>query len=216
MIGRSKIAAACVLAAGLGGAAPGEAAIQTYLFTGTVTGAINVGPTIVSGQAVSGFFKLDTATPAAGFSDATVANYAAITAFSITLGGYTATSTGGQIVIVNDAPDVLGIQGSSPMTGAAINGLVPVNPRIELIDSTGAVFGPADAGLPVPFVFAAFNGTDGIVEFSGDVPGQAVFTLSGLRLVEVTVPEPAALALFGLGLACLAGVRAARRQVVRA
>ncbi|PWS36695.1 hypothetical protein DFH01_16315 [Falsiroseomonas bella] len=200
----------------MGWAAPGEAAIQTYVFTGTVTFAGGLAPTITSGQAVSGFFKVDTTTPADGSSDATVAGYAAITAFSITVGGYTATSTGGRIVIVNDTNDVLGIQGSNPVTGAAINGLVPASPRIELSDSTGAVFGPAAAGLPLPFVFGAFDGTDGVVEFSGNDPGQAAFTLSGLRLVEVTVPEPVALALFGLGLAGLAGLRAGRRAVVRA
>ncbi|WP_270938749.1 PEP-CTERM sorting domain-containing protein [Falsiroseomonas oryzae] len=208
---RATASAAMALALGLAWATPGQAAIQTYAFTGTVNFAVNVGPTIAIGQAVSGSFTLDTATPAGGGSDATAANYAAITAFSITLGSYTATSTDGRVGIKNDTTDVLAIRGF-PMNGAPINGQVPSVAIIELYDSTGSVFGPADAGLPVPFLLSAFDSTDGVFEFAADNPGQAGFTIDGFRLVPAAVPEPAALALFGLGLAGLAGLRARRRE----
>ena len=190
-------------------AMPAAATVQTYVFGGSVTSVALVGPTIATGQAVSGSFSVDTAAPLMLGSNASFANYAAITGFSITLGTYTATSTTGEIGIRNNAPDdILAVRGLG-LTGAAINGLLPIYAILEIGDSTGAVFGPADGGLQTPFTFSTFDSVfDGVVSFASQtLGGEAGFTITGLQLVATTVPEPATLALFGIGLAGLAGLR---------
>lgn len=201
-----------------------HATLVTYNFSGTSvtdTTGMPIAATFFFGQSVSGSFVLDTSVGDSS-GDPNVGDFlGAIISINVTVGGYSASATGGNAFTQNDFPDdAVAIaafvndgpfDGSASVSGASVGGLDLGGIIITLQDSTLSAL-TSDA-LPSPISLSPFDSVFGTLEFydpldqRGD-PTSLVFFLESFDTVA-QISETGTLAMFSLG---LAGLGYARRR----
>lgn len=192
----------------------------SYNFTGTVdvlAGSTIQGPGGFSGSdLITGSFTYESATlPNAG-SNSTIASYNALTAFSITIGAYSAAFTGVppaplmEVGNGNFGLDYVTIVPSAGagLTGPAVNGL-PLNfVAIVLSDPLQTAFATA-LSLPTSLSLGSFDSLLVQVSFVGNehVIGHLTSLAALASGGPAPVPEPSTVVLLASGLAGLGVVR---------
>lgn len=211
---------------------PAAAAPVTFTYSGTINFVdASLAGTFAVGQTISSTITFESLAPdSLPLNTALGAYNGVITNVLITTGGYTASSTNGQMQVFNNsfaggdrfagASFAAGVSGGQfSLTGANVNGLQLLDFGFSLVDPTGTSL--ASDALPTSVNLAAFNaaqsgiGLDFGIPVSGQFPAdfhpvRAVFTsfaVSG----PAAVPEPGTLSLFGAALTML-GIRILRRR----
>jgi hypothetical protein len=188
----------------------------TIQFTGTV---LAVDPalagTFAPGQTLTGSYTFESLTAPRAGSTSTFAVFDALTAFNFSIGSYSASSTGApEIQVDNDPPapdsDRYGLvsRASDGLTGPAVNGLALDAFALRLDDSTNTVFTDALI-LPTDISLSTFDSDSFFVFFQGAV------VFGDITSISSSVPEPATVALFGLGALGLLGHGWRQRKRVR-
>ncbi|MBX9625071.1 MAG: PEP-CTERM sorting domain-containing protein [Gemmataceae bacterium] len=212
---------AALLLAGTAG--PARGAFITFQFTGTVDFVDEaLSGTFAVGDKLTGSYTFDSTTAARAGSNANFAVFDALTALNFSVSGYSAASAGApEIQVDNDppAPDVdryaVVSRASDGLTGPPVNDLELNFFGFRLDDSTNTVFSDARI-LPTTLDLSDFDNRRFFIFFEdgGDNGTEATYVVSGtidsLRQPAAT-PEPASLALVGVGAAGLA-VRRLRRR----
>ena len=200
-------------------AGPAQAAPISFSFSGSLD---SVDPLLSSefsvGQAFSGSFTYESSTAPTGDSDADVAFYHAVTAFSVTTGSYTATSSSpsGAAFSISifagfDCQSLLvNVAQTDGLTGPPVAGFPLSGAGIELNDSCNAAFQPA-IPLPTSLSLSAL-GEGGFAVFFLHFAGQDVGGPLSTLTPAPPIPEPTALALFAIGGGVFAWFRR-RKQV---
>ena len=204
-----------VVASALTVSTAGHGAIITYDFAGTLTSSLG---TLTSGDAFSGSYTFDTTVVATGTSSFAVFNN--LTDVSLTIGSFTASIGPGsglpEIQQDNVAgADRYGLQGRNPTGSSQIDGLDISSIGFRLDDTSGTAISDALVLLTNPML-ADFTGNTFLLFFGSPIGGGRFEVVTGTmsNLAERTVPEPATLALLGIGLAGITYQR--RRQVTKA
>ena len=212
-ISKTLIVSWCATAALL--ASDARAALFKVSMTGDVetvsaglSGVFNTSQTL----SVSYLFDSD-ASPRAG-SNSQFAFYDALVGFSFAIGGYSASSSGASEIQVDNNPpapfsDRYGVvsRASQGLTGADVNGLALDAFSFRLDDSTNAVFSDA-LDLPTMLSLSLFDSSGFFAFFESGELVSGRFT----NLTISQVPLPAALPLFGAGLAALGLSRRRKRK----
>lgn len=205
-------------AAALAFATHANAASVTWNFSGTINTILTGSPldgTFSFGQSASGQITLDTGTTDDD-GDASIGLYSgAVTSINVTIGGYSASATGGDVYVQNDFPeDALSLagavntgiyDGNAAVSGASVGGLSLGIIALNFLDFSA--FNPLSSdAFPALSDLNAFANTDrygylGFQDAAGAEETIAAFTLESLTLNgNQGVPAPGALALLGLGL----------------
>lgn len=208
------------------GGPPAQAAPITYDYTGTVNflSAGFANPLFSVGSPITGSFTYEATTPAQPGATSTVASYHALTAFSITVGGYGAAYTGAPgpaVNIINGSSDTFIIGKGSPtgLSGPPVNGLPLSSVDWRLVDNTGTAFSTA-LTLPTSLSLASFTGSVLKVSFfDGSTSAHTLGSLTSLTLAAPgagptpsPTPEPTSIVLLGTGLAGLCALKRARHR----
>ncbi len=189
-------------------------------------GAPTLQGTFAIGDAVSGSLIYDTAAPiniASAGTGTKGQSATALTSFSLTINGLSYTSTGGLTSTQNDAQngssspfrDAVFFQATSGIAGPAVGGLSANLLQFSLGTTNLATL--ADANLPTASLINALfanNGFDGNTNFIRYSNSElARFSISSVNGISVSVvPLPAALPLFGTGLAVMGCMGWRRKQ----
>ncbi len=211
-------------------AAPGQAEIITFHYSGTVESLdfTNGTPTeFAPGDTISGTYTFDSTTTDTDSNPGIGVYVSSISSLSTTVGSYTASFVNSEIVVQDNffsASDFYQISGGSS-SGPSVSG-IPLNSfSLWLNDTTGTMFSndslpliPTDPatvpGSPQTFITLSFFGSD-----SGgpNELGAVYATLDTLTLVTEQVPEPSTYAGL-LGITCVSllayGWRRNRQQAV--
>lgn len=184
-----------------------QAALVTYSFTGGVS---NISGTLLSPSMnltspVSGSFQFENATSGSGGA------YPAVTAFTVTVGGYTSTFAPGANAVTVSMNTSLGggmfgdrWKLESAATGSQVNGFSPSSFDLRLDREGGGLF--ANTNLQNPPSLSALTATRWRLVFE-DSDGNLVNVRGALNSLTA-VPLPAAVLLFGAGLISLVGLGA--------
>ena len=199
------------LALALAGVTAGGAAAApiTVSFTGTITFVpmqISSGP-FESGDAISGSFQLEAATPDLDPAPTEGEYQGAVSNLSFTFGGYSGTGTGENQLHMRDGAgnvvDNFFVQ--SDFSGADVAGFPPFHFLFDLGDAENTIFS-SDA-IPTSLDLADFEVRNLILGFED---GSSIYNVNGtITSVTYAVPEPALLGLAGL---VLAAARARRNR----
>lgn len=205
-----------VIASALIVSTAGHGAIITYDFAGTLTSSLG---TLNSGDAFSGSYTFDTTVAATGTSSSSFAAFNNLTDVSLTIGSFTASIGPGsglpEIQQDNVAGmDRYGLLGRNPTGSSQIDGLDISSIGFRLDDTSGTAISDALVLVTNPTLADFTSNTFQL--FFGSPTGGRFEVVNGTmsNLSERTVPEPAALALLGIGLAGITYRR--RRQVTKA
>lgn len=184
-----------------------QAALVTYSFSGgvsNISGAL-LSPSMNLTSPVSGSFQFDNATNGSG------GVYPAVTAFSVTIGGYTSTFIPGANAVTISLNTSLGggLFGDrwkleSAATGTQVNGFSPASFDLRLDREGGGLF--TNTNLQNPPSLSALTATRWRLVFE-DSDGNLVNVRGALNSLTA-VPLPAAVLLFGAGLISLVGLGA--------
>ena len=217
------IASAVCLIFSVGFSTPSRAALISYSFDGSVATVLTGSPlagTFSFGQSVTGSFVVDTSVPDADSGSIFGFFPGGLVSISVDIGGYSASGTNGSTDTADNAAgsDAVGLgafinvgpfAGSASVTGASIAGLDLGGILISLMDSTGTALS-SDA-FPNPISLSGFDDIYGVLEFYDpqDLEADTTPLTFSLETIEVTtsVPAPAVLPLFALGLSVLGYAR---------
>lgn len=184
-----------------------QAALVTYSFTGGVSNisGILLSPSMNLTSPVSGSFQFDNATNGSGGA------YPAVTAFTVTIGGYTSTFAPGANAVTVSMNTSLGggmfgdrWKLESAVTGTQVNGFSPSSFDLRLDREGGGLF--ANTNLQNPPSLNALTATRWRLVFE-DSDGNLLNVRGALNSLTA-VPLPAAVLLFGAGLISLVGLGA--------
>jgi PEP-CTERM motif len=200
----------CIFASALILSTAGQCNIITYNFAGTLTSSLG---TLNSGDAFSGSYTVDTTIAATGNSTFSVFNN--LTGVSLTIGSFTANIGPGSGLPEIQQDDVAGADryaliGRNPTGSSQIDGLDITLIGFRLDDTTGTAISDALVLLTNP-TLSSFT-SNSLLLFFGTSTDPVREVVSG-ELSSLSVPEPATLALVGLGLAGISYQR--RRQVTK-
>lgn len=211
-----SVAALAVL---FGSGAPAVAAPITFTVSGVVDASDPAFAGIIDiGDALSVTYTFESSTAARAGSDSTFAVFDALTSLTLTIGSYTASSIAGpEIQVDNDPPppfsDRYGVvsRASEGLTGPAIGSFALDAFLFRLDDASNGVFADALV-LPTAIDLSDFTSTAFFIFFvdNSDPNGPVLASASGQLRQLQAVPEPAAIAVFGLGLAARAAWRRRR------
>jgi hypothetical protein len=175
--------------------APAGALPLTVTFTGTVQ-ALDPPLPFLQGEIGSGSFQIESTTsddtPGSG-----AGTYHSPVNFSITIGGYTATSAGGtsaDFVLINDVTppaygaDIYTAEAYNVSGATLLDYYFPTRLTFILNDQTATAF--ASDALPASLDLADFSYGAASIRFEG--PGMGDLANVTLLLTSVSVPEPAA------------------------
>lgn len=219
------VASALCLIFSVGFSTPSRAALISYSFGGSVNTVLTDSPLEGSfsfGQSVTGGFVVDTSVPDADGGSLFGFFPGGLVSISVDVGGYSASGTNGSTETADNAPiDGVGLaafinagqfEGSASVTGLPVAGLDLGGILISLMDSTGTAL--SNDALPNPISLFEFDDIYGVLEFYDpqDPEGDITSLTFSLETIDVTtsVPAPAVLPLFALGLAGLGLTRRKR------
>jgi hypothetical protein len=206
--------AAAALLGTLALAAPAQATLVTYQFTGQLDSVFgsDLQPTFSLGNPVTGSWTVDSSVPAGPFNNAVSANFPAITAFTITItlapsSFYTASATSGAVQVLSQSfGDTYRASAGATLAGPAVGGLSPSSVVAGFFSTNTTLFDPANGPLPTDFDLSDFTNANGGLSFGAQSVTFFIDTLT--RLDPPTgVPAPGGLALLGAGLLGLFGLR---------
>jgi len=188
-----------------------QAVIITYEFAGTLTSGLG---SLSSGDAFSGAYTVDTDVVATGTSNSQFAVFNNLTGVSLTIGGFTAQVGPGTGLPEIQQDDVAGadryaLLGRNAVGSSQIGGFDLSVIGFRLDDTSGTAITNALDLLTDP-VLSNFTSNTFLLFFV-DSQGQLQEVVTGALTQLSQVPEPAALVLFGVGLAGLGALRAKRR-----
>ncbi len=204
--------------------------VWAFPITFTIEGSVAGGP-FSNEEQMTMSYTFESTSPA-GFTSSTEARYPnAITDFSLTLGTYSATATGGEIRVWNDVPFLifgtfvhdyddyqLRVSLTDGLSGGQIDEYTIFSISLNLMDTTGTSF--SSTGLPNSLNLSSFddpafhpNFFSNMIFFSH--PNDAFPTSVDLSVssIKTTItPEPTTIALLGIGLVGMTGAEVRRRR----
>lgn len=195
-----------------------RAEVITFTLTGTVDGVDSpLSGTFSVGQAFSSTYTFDSTTPPRLGGDFNFSVFDALLALSLSIGGYSASSTAALEIQVDNDPGLpfhdryaVVSRPSDGLTGPPVAGIPLTGFIIRLDDSTDTVFSDARI-LPTSLSLSSFDSKRFFLGFADDTTDSLVTgTLDSISVSSV--PEPSSVALTVVGLASLSMARRLRRR----